>query len=156
MIFPLSSETRARQPDPAASRVRQFLHQLRQEEGQGLIEFAFTFTILLTLVLGVVDFAFVYRASLRANAGANAGAIYGSEGTMQANDTAGIQAAALAATPGWTCTAGPTVTRSVGTDAGNQSYVSVTVQCRVPNLMLLPTIVGEVTVSGNAVRQVHP
>lgn len=134
----------------------QFPYRLMKEEGQSLVEFALTLSLLLTLVLGMVDFAFVYRANLSANAAANSGAIYGSEGTTQANDTAGIQDAALAATPGWVCTSGPTVTSSVGTDASNQPYVSVTVQCQVPDLMILHTMLGDVMVSGTAVRQVQP
>jgi Flp pilus assembly protein TadG len=127
-----------------------------EEEGQSLVEFALAFTLLLTLVLGVVDFAFVYQAYLRANAAANSGAVYGSEDTTQASDTAGIQDAALAAAPGWTCTSGPTVASSVGTDADDQQYVSVTVQCSVPDLMILHTMLEDVTVSGSAVRQVQP
>jgi len=73
------------------------------------------------------------------------------------------------ASPDWQCTSGPKmtgpkvtssvrpeVTPSVWPDGSEKKYVSVTVDCTVSGMLILGAGSGEITRSGNAVRQVHP
>lgn len=68
------------------------------------------------------------------------------------------------ASPDWQCTSGPKVTSSVRPevtpsvwpDGSEKKYVSVTVDCTVSGMLILGAGSGEITRSGNAVRQVHP
>lgn len=66
----------------------------RSHSGQSLLEVAFMLPFLLLLLLGVIEVGrYAYIGILVANA-AHAGAMYGSQGTVQSGDTAGIAAAA--------------------------------------------------------------
>jgi Flp pilus assembly protein TadG len=125
------------------------------EDGQSLVELAVMFSVLVMLLLGVVDFTWVFQSYVRANTAANAGVVYASQGTTEANNATGVQSAALAGFSSWTCTSsGPTVSAVLGTDTNGNTLVTVTVQCQVSGLTILKRMLGTITVTGKAVRRV--
>lgn len=133
------------------------MSELRSERGQSLVEGALLSVILMALVLALIDFAFILYAYIGTVSAANAGASFAASSTAAANNLAGITAAALAETDTWNCIGGqPSVSRAVTTDAYGFSMVSVTVSCRVSNLIAIPGSFNAVTVSNTATRRVRP
>jgi Flp pilus assembly protein TadG len=125
------------------------------ERGQGTVEFALLLPVLLLLVVGVINFAFILHTYIQVVSAAGVGATYGATNAVTANDIAGMSAAALADSANWHCNA-PTATRSslVGDPYGFQR-VSVTVTCQVTELIIGPGGLGPVTVSATATRRVR-
>lgn len=93
-----------------------FLRSLRADEGTALIEFALVLPVLVLLIIGIVDYALFFEQQMKLTHGAAAGAAFGTL-PAHAGDLAGMQAAALASTPGinglsasstifWTCPPG--------------------------------------------------
>jgi Flp pilus assembly protein TadG len=92
-----------------------------RQSGQALVELAFILPVLLLLALGVIEIGrYAYISILVGNA-AHAGALYASLGASQANDSTGIQNAALYDFAG--ATSGTTATN--GQVAGNLNVSSV-------------------------------
>jgi len=119
-----------------------------------MVESAFVFTFLMLVLLGLVDFAYVFQAYIGVVNAANVGATYGStSATAAANQTA-IAAAALAESNQWHCS-NTSVNSSTSTDAYGYLKVSVTVQCQVANLIVIPNGVSAIRVSNTAVRRVR-
>lgn len=99
-----------------------FRRKQGQQSGQALVELAFILPVLLLLALGVIEIGrYAYISILVGNA-AHAGAMYGSMGASQANDSTGIQNAALFDFAG--ATSG-TTTKTNGQVAGNLTVTSV-------------------------------
>src|SRR5580704_17094438 len=69
--------------------------RLTSDSGQGLIALALTLQLLILILLGGAEFARFAWASIEAANAARAGAQYGAQTDITANDTAGIQTAAL-------------------------------------------------------------
>ena len=110
--------------------------------------------VLLLLVLGVINFAFIFHTYIQVVDAAGVGATYAATSAITANDTAGISAAALEDSANWHCDA-PTATRTslVGDPYGFQR-VTVTVTCQVSDLIISGGL-GPVTVSAEASRRVR-
>lgn len=125
------------------------------ERGQGMVEFALLLPVLLLLVVGVINFAFIFHTYIQVVSAAGVGATYAATNATTANDTAGISAAALVDSATWHCNA-PTATRAslVGDPYGYQR-VTVTVTCQVTELIIGPGGLGPVTVSAEATRRVR-
>ena len=65
--------------------------------------------VLLLMLVGLIDFGRAYYLSTEVSAAASAGALYGSQNTTAAQDTAGIKTAALAGAPNVSGMTVPTV-----------------------------------------------
>lgn len=80
---------------------------IRSEAGTALVELAISVPILLLLLLGAVGMATVIYDSIAVENAALAGVQYGSNTTITAADTTGIQNAAAASAPSLTLTTTP-------------------------------------------------
>ena len=72
---------------------------LRSESGQTLVEVGILGPVMILILFGVVQFGLVAYYSIEVSNAAKAGAQYGMQNGYTAQDSAGIQAAALAAAP---------------------------------------------------------
>ena len=132
------------------------MKHLRSESGQSLIELAVLLPILLTLTLGVFDFALIYNTYVGIVNAANVGATYAATSPAAASNLSAITAAALGESNVWRCTSQPAVTRTPSLDPYGFSMISVTVSCQVDNLIAIPAVFNNITVSAKAVRRVRP
>jgi Flp pilus assembly protein TadG len=135
------------------------------ERGENLVESAVVFSLLLTLVLGMVDFGLLLQGYITVAGAANAGATYGAASLANANDLNGIRTAATAVSSNWSCANNldntPSVQRAalvsdgvpLPTGNGTYSKITVTVTCQVNDLLQLS---GPVRVSQSVTRRVHP
>src|SRR5262245_16575189 len=89
--------------------------------GAALVEFAILLPILMFLFLAGVDFARIYYFSTTLTNCARNGAQYGCLDLTHAQDTAGIQAAALADTTN--LSPAPDITSQTGTDDAGNPFV---------------------------------
>jgi Flp pilus assembly protein TadG len=126
----------------------------KSEAGQSLVESVLVFTLLMVIVLGLLDFAYVFQAYVGVVNAAGVGAMYGATSQSAAYDQTGIHNAALAESNSWHC-ASPTVTSSVSTDSYGFRKVSVTVRCQVADLIAIPNSFNQIFVSSTAVRRVR-
>jgi Flp pilus assembly protein TadG len=69
----------------------------RSARGAAAVEFAVSFPVLIAVLIGAIDFARVFYWDMGLTTAARAGAQYGARGTTQAQDSAAMKAAALAA-----------------------------------------------------------
>jgi Flp pilus assembly protein TadG len=127
----------------------------RSQRGQSLVEGALTISILMMLVLGLIDFAFVFSAYIGVVNAANAGAVYASTSPISANNLNGITAAVMSETNNWRCVGQPPVSRSFAPDGYGYTKVTVTVACQVAGLVAIPNSFNQITVSASAVRRVR-
>jgi len=74
--------------------LRLFGRVVKEDKGQALVETALSFTLLLLLLVGAVEFARLFYASIEVSNAALAGVQYGVQSAATAGDTAGIQTAA--------------------------------------------------------------
>ena len=132
------------------------MKHLRSESGQSLIELAVLLPILLTLTLGVFNFALIYNTYVGIVNAANVAATYAATSQAAASNLSAITAAALSESDVWRCTSQPTVTRTPGTDPYGYAMIRVTVSCQVGNLIAIPASFYHITVSAEAVRRVRP
>jgi Flp pilus assembly protein TadG len=125
------------------------------ERGQGTVEFVLLLPVLLLLVVGVINFTYIFHTYILVVNAAGVGATYAATSASAANDAAGISTAALADSANWHCTS-PTAARTslVGDPYGYQR-VGITVTCQVRDLTILPGSFGPVTVSATATRRVR-
>jgi Flp pilus assembly protein TadG len=130
-------------------------HPALAERGQGMVEIALLLPVLLTLVVALVNFAFIFHTYIQVISAAGVGASYAATSAIAANDSSGISAAALMDSANWRCDQ-PTVTSPapVGDPYGFQR-VSVTVSCQVADLLVFPSSFGPVPVSATATRRVR-
>ena len=77
------------------------MRHLRSESGQGLVETAALITLLMTLFLGVINFAFIFLAYVSVTNAANVGATYAATSPAAANNLAAITDAARSETDNW-------------------------------------------------------
>src|SRR5437773_6675155 len=67
------------------------------ERGQAIVEMTLLLPFFLLLLMGVIDFSRVFYTALTVSHAARAGAQYGAQSNGKSQDTAGMQAAAIAA-----------------------------------------------------------
>ena len=67
------------------------------ERGQAIVEMTLLLPFFLLLLMGVIDFSRVFYTALTVSHAARAGAQYGAQSNVKSQDTAGMQAAAIAA-----------------------------------------------------------
>ncbi len=127
----------------------------RAERGQGMVEFALLLPVLLLLVVGVINFAFIFHTYIQVVNAAGVGATYAATSSITANDQTGLSAAALADSANWHCVQPTAIGASPVGDPYGYQRVSVTVTCQVSNLIILPDGFGPVQVSATATRRVR-
>ena len=124
----------------------------RAEGGQALIESVVTFGLLITLVVAIVNFGFIFRTLIGVTNAANVGAVYASQSATAANDTPGIKDAVVGESELQHCS-NPEVSSVVVAD-GEYKRVSVTVSCKVVGLFSFPGVPSEITLSQKVDRRV--
>jgi Flp pilus assembly protein TadG len=112
------------------------------------VELAVLLPLLAFLLVVAIDFSRIYYASLILNNCARNGALYGCDNPANAQDTAGIQSAALADAPN--LSPAPSVTSTTGTDADG-SYIEVTVSWQFQTITNYPGVPSPI----NLVRKVR-
>ncbi|MCX6032342.1 MAG: hypothetical protein NT169_23985 [Chloroflexi bacterium] len=127
---------------------------LDDEDSQGMVESALVFLFLMFVLLGLVDFAYVFQDYIGGVNTANVGATYGSTSSTAATNQTGISTAALAETNQWHCSS-TSVTSSTSLDGYGYSMVTVTVNCQVSDLIAITAAFGSIQVSGAGVRRVR-
>ncbi len=125
------------------------------EAGQSAVEFALLLPALLTLVIGLINFAFIFHTYIQVINAAGVGATYAATGETAANDLAGIAAAALADRENWHCSKLDAGRSALVGDPYGYQRVSVTVTCVVADLILWPDGFGPVEISATATRRVR-
>jgi Flp pilus assembly protein TadG len=112
------------------------------------VELAILLPFLAFILVVAVDFSRIFYASMTLNNCARNGALYGCDNPANAQDTAGIQSAALADAPN--LSPAPAVTSTTGTDADGP-YVEVTVSWQFQTITSYPGVPSPV----NLVRKVR-
>jgi Flp pilus assembly protein TadG len=100
----------------------------RRARGTAVVEFALAAPLLLLLLAGALDFSMALRTATAVADAARVGAQYGSSSASKSSDTAGMQAAALAAAPG---VKGMTASAVKTCQCSNGSSVSCTGTCSI-------------------------
>ncbi len=101
--------------------------------GIATVEFALVSPLLMLLLAGVLDFGMLLRTATCAASAARAGIEYGSRSTSASLDYAGMQNAALGATPG---VKGMTATATRSCQCAGGSAVSCTGSCTNGKMMI--------------------
>jgi len=76
---------------------RMLIARWNSERGQAIVEMTLLLPFFLLLLMGVIDFSRVFYTALTVSHAARAGAQYGAQSNGKSQDTAGMQAAAIAA-----------------------------------------------------------
>jgi Flp pilus assembly protein TadG len=138
---------------------------MRRQTGSAMVEFALITPLLLLLLAGVLDYSMALRTAIAVSDAARAGAHYGSLSTANANDTAGMEAAARNAEPSLTdltvtagrsckCPNGSAVNCSGSCGGGALSvYAEVTTQTTARNAFSYPGLSFSGAVSAKAVMR---
>jgi Flp pilus assembly protein TadG len=116
----------------------------RKSRGQSLVEFAVLLPALVLILALAADFGRALTAYIAISGAAREGAAYGMMSTIQANDTAGIQAAALADVPTIWGTAPTVNVAALSTDAQGYPKVTVTVDYTFETILPIPPIPNSV------------
>lgn len=154
------------------------LRRIIREEGGALVETAFSMLLLVSLLLGAVEFGRLAYAAIQVNSAAKAAAQYGAQSRTTAGDISGMTTAAQTeyfggstlqlisptATTGTSCTcadSGATVVcsnNSVTAPAcpGSVMEVTITVQTQASfaPLFSFPGLSGPFTITGTAKQKV--
>ncbi len=104
-----------------------------RKRGIATVEFALMSPLLMLLLAGVLDFGMLLRTATCAASAARAGIEYGSRSASASVDYAGMQSAALAATPGVT---GMTATATRSCQCSGGSAVSCSGSCVNGKMMI--------------------
>jgi Flp pilus assembly protein TadG len=116
----------------------------RKSRGQSLVEFAVLLPALVLILALAADFGRALTAYIAISGAAREGAAYGMMSTIQANDTTGIRAAALADAPSIWGTAPTVNVAALSTDAQGYSKVTVTVNYTFDTIIPIPPIPNSV------------
>lgn len=146
---------------------------MKSEAGQSLVELALSLPLLLLLLLGAVEMATVIYDSIAVENAAMAGIQYGSQTTITAADTTGIQNAAAASAPSLSLTTTPTTSCICSdgnssacepTDCPNGANIetiltvntktTITLPIYFPGLPNIPALPKSFTLNGQAVQKV--
>jgi Flp pilus assembly protein TadG len=136
----------------------------RSELGSSIVELAFILPVLSLVLLGIIDFGRFFYTSVEVTNAAHAGAQFGARTIQMANNTTGMQQAALndapdtagmTATASYSCTcpnAGVVscTTASCGASGAPVVTVTVTTQTTVSTLFPWPGIPSPITINGSA------
>lgn len=136
------------------------------EVGGSLVETALTAPLLLTLVLGSVEFSRVAYAAIEVSSAARAGVSYGAQNGGTATDTSGITWAAThdganvpltvsSVSLGYICSDG-TASTGLNTDCANSNIeetVTVQTQASIAPIIHLPGLPTTYTLQGKAVQK---
>jgi len=115
---------------------------MRRQMGSAMVEFALIAPLLLLLLAGVLDYSMALRTAIAISDAARAGAHYGSLSTANANDTAGMEAAAHNAVPNLT---GMTVNAVRSCKCPDGSAVSCTGTCGSGALSVFAEVTTQTT-----------
>jgi hypothetical protein len=131
------------------------------EKGQALIELALSLTLLVTIAVGLADFAYVFRQYVQVVNAANNGAVYAAKGDAYYQNIGAIRTAVLAEARDTKCLDGgpPVVSLLTGTgdkDSTGAHLVTVHVECTVNGLIPIAGIGGNISLSANATKRVQP
>jgi Flp pilus assembly protein TadG len=118
------------------------------------VELAVLLPFLAFLFVIGVDFARVFYCSVTVTNAARNGAVYGSQDSAHATDTAGIQAAALA--DAGNLTPAPAVTSTTATDADGNPCVQVTVKYTFQSITHFPGVPGSVALNRTVQMRTAP
>ncbi len=125
------------------------------ERGQSMVEFTLLLPALLLMVVAVINFAFIFHTYVLVVNAASVGATYAASGPTAVYDDAGIAAAALADSANWHCVKLDASRSALVGDPYGYQRVSVTVTCKMADLILWPNGMGPVEVSATATRRVR-
>jgi Flp pilus assembly protein TadG len=157
------------------SSIRRFLLHLcgraGEEQGQSLVELAFTLPLLLVVLVGTIDAGRVIYAAIEVANAARAGVAYGAQNPVTASDLTGMQTAALKdgpnvaglnaqATELCTCSVGTAVTcanaaRLCITPGHVITNIQVKTTAAVNLLFNVPGLPRSYTLSGQAIMRVE-
>lgn len=140
---------------------------MKGEGGQALVELALSMPLLITLLIGAVEFARMAFASIEVSNAALAGVQYGAQDTTTAADTTGIQTAASNDAPDVTLGTTTTSTSCICSDGSAsaclstdcstsaiEKIVTVKTQATFTPLIHVPGLPGTFTLHGQAVQKV--
>jgi Flp pilus assembly protein TadG len=121
----------------------------RPRRAAASVELALLLPFLMFGFIAAVDYARVFYYTLTITSCARSGALYGCQSPTNANDTAGIKAAALADANSSNISPAPTVDTPVqGTDASGNPYIQVTVHYSFQTIGIYPTASNPWTLAG--------
>jgi len=138
---------------------------LRSDRGSSMLEFALVLPVLLLLLIGLIDLGRAAYLGIQASNAARAGAQYGSQNISTVSDTAGMNTAIAADSPGvtWSTSASPrcsvnggalTVCSTGGSAQNVVYYVKVHVSGQFTPLIRYPGIPSPINIGGDAVMRV--
>lgn len=123
--------------------------KLRNEDGQGVVEFAFVLPMLLALVLGIVQFGIAFNNYLTLTDATRVGARKAAVSRFLADNGAAARSATISAAAGLNLTPGQvTITATSWTTPGSDVSVSATYPYSI-------NILGWVVKSGNLTSSTH-
>ena len=119
---------------------------MKSEAGQSLVELAISIPLLFLLLLGAVEMATVIYDSIAVENAAMAGVQYGSQTTITAADTTGIENASTAAAPNVSLTFTPAPSSSCICSNGASSTCQPT-DCSGANIEKILTVNTQTTIT---------
>jgi Flp pilus assembly protein TadG len=155
-------------------------HLRRGESGGSLVETALTLPVLVTLILGAVEFARLAYTSIEVSSAARAAVSYGAQSASTVTDSAGMttvagddapdlaglsttvgtsgicsnNTACTGATSGTAPGSGPTCQNTDCSTSQVETILTVTTSASITPLVKLPGFRGPYTVTGRAVQKV--
>jgi Flp pilus assembly protein TadG len=130
-----------------------------REAGQSMVELALMLALLITLVLGVTDFARYVGEYIQVVNAANAGAQYAAAGSSNSQNTAGITAAAQTDLGSLYPAPGATINVSTANDGTSENMTKATVTVTIPYHVVTPfigTFLPTMNLSSSATMRVNP
>jgi len=124
-----------------------------------MVELAIVVTLLVTLALGVTDFAHCVGQYIQVVNAANAGAQFASEGTANSQNTAGIKSAAQADLGSLYPAPGASISVATGDDGTGENMKEATVTVVIPYHITAPfagTFLPTINLSSSATMRVNP
>ncbi len=129
----------------------------RDQRGQAFVEIALIMVVMVPMILGIINFAFIMKSSTDVMTAASAGAAYAAQSSSNMGNLAGIQTVTAASNGNsWRCAGTPTVSSSSVSDAYGEYSVTVSVRCNVAGMLPMVGLPTAYPVSRSAVRQVQP
>ena len=152
------------------NRRHSILHRCARRKGEGgqaLVELALSMPLLITLLIGAVEFARMAFASIEVSNAALAGVQYGAQDTTTAADTTGIQTAASNDAPDVTLGTTTTSTSCICSDGSASTCLStdcstsaiekiltVNTQATFTSAIKIPGVPNTFTLHGQAIQKV--
>ena len=130
-----------------------------RESGQSIVELGLVLSLLVTLALGVTDFARCVGEYIQVVNAANAGAQYAAAGAANSQNTAGIEAAARADLGSLYPATGASISVATSDDGTGRHMTKATVSVVIPYHMVAPflgAVVPPINLSSSATMRVNP